>query len=787
MPAFSSRTMFAMILLAAFAAVSPLCFAAEEYSPTRLSGCVVHSATREPVEGVRVAVTSPEVKPVAGAETADGFPCAVTDADGRFTLAFIVPICDAMTVRVRAMPPYEKHGLYAQVYQGEEAACGVIEVDDPVELSLTVKLTAPNGMPAAGAVVKRDSTKVLNMNEHGVFTDTITTLAGRVAYDMAVPGYELLRYAFIPATAAVKDDGTFEEVTLQLVPCEPVTGTVVDADDRPAPGVTIFAGEYPATNILPNWSTTTNEQGEFTMSTAPAGGGPMYLFPVSGHDLIGASAMVEPGDSKIVLRLYATGTVELDLRDTDGTPLADVGVHLVTYVRMRWPAEGAPMRWGTTDERGHAVVKDVPVGTFFVRPQQANLDHRNLAAPPPATVTVERGKTASLVIVCPAAPEPDGFVLSGTLLDVDDKPPLHVRVGACMKGAGDGEVYEGSAVIQCDGRFQIALGRRNLARDATDKRAARWALPEPAAAGVVRVVAMLNNGGRMLDVEKQWPEGKMKADLGCLAERVPRDRTVAIRARRPDGSDPRAIVQGCKNADFGEVPCRLPPIRTGEQELLLHLRFDGDCILLLNDSVGNSLNVSIPAGTDAVTAAFPAVRTALLTVLSAGGQPVEGVGLYGLPGETPRLPGAWSDREGKLAFELSHKASGRYLLLERGVPQHELFFGEIKAGTEPLQQAVRLKPGEADLLVEVVDEHNQRVRGIEVRLTIGVQGFLTASATLRTDDDGRALTPVASGVEIGAMATKKTRDLIPLQGAALAVKTVAGDLAHLKVSLSLPR
>jgi hypothetical protein len=103
-----------------------------------------------------------------------------------------------------------------------------------------------------------------------------------------------------------------------------VSGRVVDDNNRPVSGATIWAGRK---FYRDRQQTTSDSQGHFTFDNVK-GGDTLFSVMVKGHSPDSKTVNVQPGMEEIVFQLKAGNTISAHVQDESGTALADCRVSL---------------------------------------------------------------------------------------------------------------------------------------------------------------------------------------------------------------------------------------------------------------------------------------------------------------------------------------------------------------------------------------------------------------------------------------------------------------------------
>jgi RNA polymerase sigma-70 factor (ECF subfamily) len=758
-----------------------------------ISGAVVDAKTRQPVSGLGVALRSDEgakLLPLPGEETVEGLPTATTDEAGRYCLRFMTDSRRRLSLMIHTRS--EKHGgayRYVGVYRGEAVTAKEMQVT--AYASVRARVLDPDGKPVAGARVRGNGSAEYLTDADGRFTDSRVP-AHRFGWTVAAQGFELERFTFW-----IGNPGEGEPA-IRLVRCKPVTGTVTEADGRPAKNARVYAGGYPSVNVLPNWWVPVGDDGSYEMGTMPKKGAAAWIFPVRDREIVGEPVRAEPGQENVTLKLYAVGRIEVEVRDEAGRPVEGAQVRS----GQKDPGGGDNLRkfrWGTTDAKGRAVIEGAPAGRTKVELMRvAGVARLYARGPRPSFETeVSAGATARGKLALPARPKGAQAPprISGFLLDELDRPVLHARVGACLKLEQKGiGTHRGNAWTEVDGRFEIEMPYDSGERDGKP----RWEPPAPEKAGQVRIVATLSGyGGNVLDVTRQWPEGGRVLDAGRIAVKLAAEREIVVKAARPGSPRLRVALSRCTDEAGRDIPFRrieggtygLSPAA----ECRIAVRHGGAIRIHLDDDLGNRSELVVPAGAAGGTplaASFPAARKVELTVTDGAGRPVKDMRFFGRPAERrwsfPQNTGFCidSDADGKIAFELAPQASGRFLLFASLAWQP--YHGEIRAGTGPVRRTVKLKAADAVASGRVTDPAGRAAPAARARLAVGVGGFLSTSFDVDLDGGGRFSVAVPSGIAVTLQAHAETKDG-RLEGETERVTPAPGQKLNLELRLEPER
>ncbi len=273
---------------------------------------------------------------------------AVSGADGRFALSGWTPATEATELSLRV----EKGG-YVPLTRSDVAAVasetdlGDVWLDRAVGVRVVVRSLAGEqladarveALPATtglGPIYKRVApwSEQLDRTHRPAPTAARTTGAdGRAVFPDLPPGGTV--FVASHETHASGASKTLmlipgerpSDVEIVLSPAHRLHGRVVTADDHPAAGVLVTAGERHEGWVR---RARTDEQGTFEIGGVPAGVAYLYLTPRPGLTARGHTVRV-PIDAEVVLRLPPTGRLTgRVVRETSGEPVG--GVRLTFHV-----------------------------------------------------------------------------------------------------------------------------------------------------------------------------------------------------------------------------------------------------------------------------------------------------------------------------------------------------------------------------------------------------------------------------------------------------------------------
>jgi hypothetical protein len=714
--------------LAAPAAKEIVC---DQIKPSKVIGQILDAKTKQPLVGVGVYVQNTsqyyntisvrQVFALPGAPVdKQDHPITVTKAEGMFELPFTTPSKKELNLTLvvvnEAGSPIGQGVCTA--YQGETVEMMPIEIALPNRV--TGRVVDEKNNPIPNAIVK-SGTLPFTTDAEGRFTDPGVP-GHRISWDVAAPGFEHKRFVYW-----IGDGG--ENPVIKLVPCKPVTGKVIDANGKGVGGVTIIAGQQ-YLNILPAWSTVTDENGEFAVRTVPEKGGSMPIFPAINKAIVGDFMHVEPGQKDVVLKLYPMGRFEGTVKDDKGAAL------IKTNVRVREVGGRGRYYWGQTDEKGFVAIENIAEGQY----QADVIPDVPLQAPPTVKFALAAGETFKSTLACEAL-KPAAVAkkkVSGMLLTTEGKPALHTRVSVSYRLKGDpaGLYHEGNGVTEVNGRFEIELYQTN--NNFERKRAVMHEIPKPAGDDQVRIVAYLDTlDKRVLDETREWPNG-MANDVGELKTSLDPERVITVTATHSTGGAFKPYMMDVMDAAGKKLSWRLRPVYTpGATQLRLCVFKNGELKAKLADDAEMQVDAVIPSKDyEKLNVLFPDPRIVEYLLTDAGGKPVKGITLYKrtFPKDVYKGYTISSDKDGKIRFECSPKAEGTFILF--GELNYEVYEGAIAAGDKPINETLKLVSSTSKLIGQVRDQDGNPMSKSNVHIGFSIGDRMSSSRQIELKDDG---------------------------------------------------
>ena len=789
------------------------------YPLTTISGWMLDDDTGKPVANMKLLAMIGQdglIQAAPGEPVLHGFPTTTTDADGRYRISFMLPTTQRQAITIQPDTIEERFTPVAvNVYQGETVNAPVI-LRTPFA-KLHGHVVDADGKPIAGAQVIQtyNTGRATTTDATGAFTDEKGVASG-VDWTVAAPGYEVTRFSH--EAGAAGDKGAELRVTKK---CKAVTGRVVDGEGKPAAKVQICCTR--SANTVPYWSTVSDADGRFTMATMPQPGSAVLWPKRDGHDA-GLPVDVKPGDTDVTVKLFASGRLEVVVKDAEGKPQAGVtiwgGPKVMQTVDTRVH--------GTTNEQGIFVSEIVPVGTYGISPSSRNVPGGTLSAAA-SEFTIEAGKTAKVAFTmrldpAAAAKKAEGIKASGVLVDADGNPILHAYVHVCLKRAAKApaqqdELYLGQVLTDVTGHFETVLILHSLDRIMEQHRMFEEKIEAPAKVNQVRFVATLESdinvlhrqsprefqGGtsRVLDLSAsylvdstvEWPEKDASCDAGKLASTVPGERVVPLafaddtpawRNRKP------CVASTCLDESGKAVPCRaLPPRSPRDSGFPVAVRSKNAVRVTLVNRFDDSAVAAIPADTGreaSVTASFPSARHLEYTIVDEKDNPVSGMQLfaYGDPDPFHNTSSDYtlvSGPDGKITIDLSARAAGKFNLLCFEKLNFQPFHGVLIAGTTPLTQTIRLKNSDAEISGRVLDAQGHPVTAANVSFhaSLGLENVSTLRE-LPLDENGSFRFAVPAGLDIQLKASSGG-----LSGESEQLKITPGQKLTVDVKIGAPK
>jgi hypothetical protein len=677
-----------------------------------ISGIALEKNSNQPVPGIELAAYKDDgVKLIAlpGQGDAKGNPIAITDAQGRYHLSFMADDRTCMQIRVAHWADrYLGSTGYINLYQGETRE------SEPLLLAsyATVRgrVLGEAGEPIAGAAIRaHPPDKVVGFtDQEGYFTDTqVLPYPGR-GWSVTAAGFTWRQVDnWIPGRS---------DLEIRMTPCQPVAGTVMESDGKPAARVRVFFYDSPSNMIFrTERSVVVDDQGSFVVRNRPSKA--LWLIPVreGTHVPVGGSIQVMPDQSDVALTLFATGQLEVSVSDATGHPIPDA--HVLAGQM------GPRARWGKTDQNGRLLIQDFPAGASTIEVTQAKVtgtSYKYIGAPK-QDVVVEAGKLASASI---ALADSDSYLyrkVSARLIDSRGHPVLHASIHVCYKSDSPGqEKYRGTEWTQLDGFADIDLmlddgnttgypGNFEGTRTPGEPGIVRITVGLEGYSEPIRISDPVSEGKRayFLDRTFDWPKDAPSISLGDVVVDLPAERFFTVRPEHGGKRVSQAKENACTDFSGASVPFR--EISSTDNLLRFAVRHAGPVRLRLVDGFRREIELTIPEDSSAdppIVARFPPTRRIELTLEDEGGKLPSGFHLWSLDAGTtrnswPQLDPPFSDDVGKFSFDVLPETEGCYVL--GGALTHVPIVRWLKRGTEPLRETIRLKRSDALIIGRVLD------------------------------------------------------------------------------------
>lgn len=410
---------------------------------------------------IRGRVLGPDGKPAAGLKisTAMGWAASAnTDGEGRYELANLAP--GAYQVYMRELPVEFTVPAYPEVRVEEGAT--VEGLDFRLERGIEIAGRATDqdsGAPLAGVGICCNTAQqpamgiawpVVKTGPDGRYSLRAPTGKAELR-PFGIPpgwratekaGWELRRFTLAPDEKAHQLDFTF-------VRSPRLTGTVVDAEDRPVPGAHVLyysQDDYGmARNLL------ANERGEWGLDIRPDATGSLAAY--SGEAMTVSHTVVKPGEvGPVALRLTPNVRPTLTGRalGEDGKPISYAIVRVDSTLgdaKADFRSRAFVMAFGLTDAEGRFLMRTVwPGATAKLRLRAGGYSEQEKDIPAFAPAEVRDLGDLSLPIA--------DVVITGTVLDEKGKPVAGANLDAWrVRGQFTRRMM---AVTGTDGRFRIA-------------------------------------------------------------------------------------------------------------------------------------------------------------------------------------------------------------------------------------------------------------------------------------------------------------------------------------------
>jgi len=768
-----------------------------------------------------------EILPLPGMPVYDGMPTAKTDANGQYVLEFQIPSRHRQIVAVKAIADWPGvSGSSLLIYPGETVSAPPLAAIAKLA-PIRGRVLGADGQPLAGAMVFAQPRAY---DEEGTITDStgaFTVPAGGpfgLYVTIAAPGYELaenlhcagddphpefrLKRRCASISGVVTDrDG------------KPAPGVRIYAAQSLNHSTRWYVTSGPDGRFtmatMPNrnkrncvlWPARGQVQAGAAVNSAPGRNDvTLKLLPTGTIEVVLLDAEGKP---------LPAGTIEVGVRHTEGKPLADAPVAGLDA------APGQPQLWinirGKTDRNGRVTLENVPALTYSLHAILPQNREETESPPDLVVATVVAGKTCRIKLQCRKFVPPQQPVgrptVQGILVDATSQPLRHATVNACLmrSDASNQPIqYFNRTLTDADGRFAITLVLRPGGQPGPAVRRSN-ALPfsdslplAPSQLDQIRIAVTIDGNVNhatfprpiterrfpaqrrtaaldpdyalgpdlVFDLTRDWPTGQDQLDLGRLNTDLPPERIVSLAAwpvppERDQQPRRNSWVKSCLTADGKPVICRmLAPRSPDEQGFPVAIRTTQDCRIVLENRLGDSAEVTVPAGSAGpIAVPFPPARKIELVVQNATGEAVPGMRFFAVntSNEGPSLQKTFSDvcldsdKNGKISFAVSSLAAGKYHLIgfNNGNLRYEPYLGEITAGEAPVIQTIRLQDAIGILFGMVLDAQKQPVPETDVVLAIELASVMTF-VQLDVDEAGAFQTPLPSGAKVKVTARAET-------------------------------
>jgi Carboxypeptidase regulatory-like domain/Thiol:disulfide interchange protein DsbD, N-terminal len=309
-----------------------------------IKGTILDDAGK-PAAGIRVFFNFPQK--ITGAHIPSDDLFATSDDEGRFTADFVPD--DTEYLQVDLVHPdcawEESQPSLAQLRDGS----AIFKVRRL--LVLTGKVLDPDGRPVAGATVVRGEQWGIMGLESG--KDTKTDNDGNFRFPSAKSGQILLAAIsprFGPVIKTVDSKSGIDPVELRLTPPHTIRGRVTDLNDKPISGMEVRVSEWGSFRYPP-WKFTTDAEGRFTFTNAPADRVQMDFLPAGYMGLRGYSLTAQETEQIVrlgpALRLHGkvmdaqTGKPIPDFKIIPGWPRQEFINGMLTNNGAEWAGDYA--------------------------------------------------------------------------------------------------------------------------------------------------------------------------------------------------------------------------------------------------------------------------------------------------------------------------------------------------------------------------------------------------------------------------------------------------------------
>ncbi|HEX5759169.1 MAG TPA: carboxypeptidase-like regulatory domain-containing protein, partial [Thermoanaerobaculia bacterium] len=542
------------------------------------------------------------------------------------------------------------------------------------------------------------------------------------------------------------------DLELMLAPGASVSGRVLDAEGRPAAGVTV----QPVEDVRPGTSqvyrgTTADGDGWYVLDGLATGPRSIAAEDEQGQRAVG-ELDVRPGDNRLDLRLAGGSEVAGRVVDADGTPVPGAAVELLPAGR-EWTRLQA-----TTGADGAFRFEGIEPGEYRARASKGGY----------ATVDSEPLRIASAPVGGLELRLAAGGAIVGRVLGLEPEALAHVEVGAFRREA----MERRSTRVDFEGRFRLAA----------------------VAPGEWRVSAEVPGTGRRAEGRVTLPPGasEVTLDLDFTS-----GFTLSGRVVRGDAPAPGAVVtaEGSDVADGGEA------------------QTDRDGLFRITGLDAGSYEVAAQAGTAVVhqKLTLEADREVVLELAGAAvaGRVVDAADRAPLAGVAVRLESAdeeprslwWLNRtavttDGEGRFRLAEVAAGRWRLrFESDGYAAAAREVTMREGVDVEEVEVALE-GTSGLVVEVVGAAGGAPSGVRLAVVDGA-GKAILAGWFETGLEGRVrlktvpagsfeVLALAEGLAVGRAAAvvpgaPVRLALPPAAAVELRVPALAGNPALVKV------
>jgi len=255
------------------------------------------------------------------------------------------------------------------------------------------------------------------------------------------------------------------DVLLRLGKRSGLSGSVIDADQRPVPGASVVFGGSIGQRGLGEASARTDAEGRFTIDVPPGTNreGGLMLAAYAPEKGLGTLSFIPAKNPAPVIRLLGAGSIVATVKGPDGQPAegAVIAFWLDQGKRADLPAASAEFQpWlyeqasydprlvnmsAATDAGGRLSIPGAPVGTYW-----AWVTWRDIQMKAPGQASVRPGGSASLEITIKS-----GAVIEGRVRDTEGKPVAGANVSGWDPQNQSGEQHSSTARSDADGHFTL--------------------------------------------------------------------------------------------------------------------------------------------------------------------------------------------------------------------------------------------------------------------------------------------------------------------------------------------